>query len=144
MKKFSFPLDRVLAWRRTQQRLEEMTMERIHMELLALDNQRAALDTEWDALRLLPAPGGFTSLELAARDQFRLHLTAEKSRLAEARRAVELRLSKQMETLTIKRRDVLLLEKVRKRRADEWTRQLANELDLQAAESALNRWTRVQ
>ena len=131
-------------WRRTQQRLEEMKLEGIHAELRMIDAQHDALEGEWSAVRELPTAGGFTSLELTARDQFRRHIVREQNRLAQARRAVEERLATQMAELTRKRRDVLLLEKVRERRWQEWNRAVANEIDLQAAESAIMRWTRVQ
>jgi flagellar export protein FliJ len=144
MKRFSFPLDRVLSWRRTQQRLEEVKLEGIHAEVRLIDAQAAALEGEWNALQLLPVPGGFSSLELAARDQFRKHLTREQQRLADVRRAVEKRLDDQKNELTRKRRDVKLLEKIRQRRWEAWNRAATNEIDLQAAESALFRWTRVQ
>ncbi|MEQ1947280.1 MAG: hypothetical protein ABL995_08825 [Bryobacteraceae bacterium] len=144
MKRFSFPLERVLEWRRTQQRLEEIKLEGIHSELRLIDAENTAIKGQWGALHKLPVTGGFTSLELAARDQFRRHLTLEQKRLTQARRAVEARLSTQLTALAKKRRDVLLLEKIRTRRWEEWSRALTNEIDLQAAEAALRKWTRLQ
>ncbi|MEQ1886961.1 MAG: hypothetical protein ABL967_18005 [Bryobacteraceae bacterium] len=144
MKRFTFPLERVLEWRRTQQRLEEIKLEGIHSELRLIDTEITAIKSQWGALHVLPTTGGFTSLELAARDQFRRHLVLEQKRLSQARRTVETRLASQMNTLAKKRRDVLLLEKIRGRRWEEWSRALANEIDMQAAEAALRKWTRLQ
>jgi len=144
MKTFSFSLDKVLAWKRTQQRLEEMKQERIHGELRSIDARRAALAEEKTAAERLSAAGGITGPELAALDRFRKHLGAEQARLANMRQGAEKRLSEQMNVVMVKRRDVMLLEKVRQHRLDEWNRQAAREMDLQAEESALYKWMRVQ
>ena len=41
MNKFSFPLGRVMDWRRTQERIEEGKLEQLHAELLHLETEIA-------------------------------------------------------------------------------------------------------
>ena len=135
MKKFSFPLDRVLDWRRTQARVEESKLERLHAALRKIEARRKALDLErrqTDA-RLL-AERAATGQELAALDAFRKHLRSEQARLAQARHDCSNKLTAQMQAVTARRRDVRLLEKLKQKKLELWTSDWSREIDHQATE----------
>lgn len=144
MKQFSFPLDQVLAWRRVQQKLEEVKVQRAQAELHSVDARHAALARELGATVVLSQAGGITGSELSAIDRYRKHLASEQKRAAAARSEIAKRAAALTEVLTAKRRDAMLLEKVRRRRWNEWNRELAHEVEMQAAEAALRKWTQVQ
>jgi hypothetical protein len=68
MKKFIFPLARVMDWRGTQARIEEMKLEGLNAELRGIDLQIAAvLDALAVSDQSLLAMSSATGSELAAR-----------------------------------------------------------------------------
>jgi hypothetical protein len=44
MRKFRFPLDRVMDWRRTQARIEEAKLEQLHGEVRGIEARQAELN----------------------------------------------------------------------------------------------------
>ena len=86
MKKFIFPLDRALAWRRTQARIEESKLERLHTALRTIDAREAALhDERTRSETALLSSAQVTGQELAALGAFQRHVRAEQARLKQAR-----------------------------------------------------------
>src|SRR6266478_4136501 len=113
MKQFRFGLDRVLDWRRTQARIEEVGLEALHGELRDLGTQADKLAHERNtAGRELLASGRMTGVELALLDSFHRAVDAETSRLATARADCRRRINAQIEKVTLRRRDVKLLERL--------------------------------
>jgi hypothetical protein len=143
MKKFAFPLDRVLSWRQTQTRLEEATLARLNTEIHSLDLRCAALDQSVQAARtkLLAAPSA-TPIEIGALEHFRSSASAQTRYLLQSRRALELKLAQQTQTVLERRRDAQLLEQLRGRRWQSWQAAAAREIDQQAEESFLARFAR--
>src|SRR5689334_2107918 len=110
MKKFTFPLDRVLDWRRTQARIEEAKLEALHAEAAAIDARQAALDRESSESELsLVAAAMVTAVELAAGSAFRRFAALERGRLEAHREDCRRRVDAQMQLVTVKRREVRLL-----------------------------------
>ena len=135
MKKFEFPLDRVLDWRRTQARLEESKLERLRADLHAIESQLAeAVRVRQESARELITAKSVTGMELAALDDFRQASATECAKLEQASAEAGKRVTDQLVVVTAKRRDVKLLENLRTRRLDAWNSELNREIELEAGE----------
>jgi hypothetical protein len=141
MKKFAFPLERVMDFRRMQARLEEVKLEGLYAELRATDAREAALIAQKtqseNTLRTEKSVTGF-DLELFA--TFREAMTIEQNRLQQARAACRKRIDAQLAVVVVKRRDVKLLEKLKEQRFEKWEKEMFKEIDQQAEEAYLAKW----
>lgn len=141
MKRFSFSLDRVLAWRRIEARRERLRWEQIRAELRAIDAERDALRAERkDAAARLRSARSALGEELEALDRFRRYVDAEQARLERKRAECERRLIEQSRVAAAKERDVKILEHLRERRLQAWKIEADREIEQQAAEAFLARW----
>jgi flagellar export protein FliJ len=141
MKKFEFPLDRVLDWRRTQVRVEKSNLERLYSEMHGLDARKAALETaRAESEQSLLVSGRATGQELAAFDKFSRFTVAERTRLEAVRVECSQRIAAQNQVLASRRRDVRLLERLRNQRLKDWESGFAREIDAQADEAYLAKW----
>jgi flagellar export protein FliJ len=141
MKKFRFPLERVTEWRRTQARIEESKLERLHAELRGLAERIQTVEYERDrAGKTLVEDGEATGLELALLDAFRKAADAEVARLENASSECRRRIDTQMNVVSEKRRDVRLLEKLKERKLRNWSVAYDREVEQQAEEAYLARW----
>ena len=144
MKRFAFPLERVLNLRRTQCRLEESKLEDLHSELRRTNAQAEELSLELaqaeESVRSSPITSG---RELASLDSFRMHIMIQQQHLKSLRGEMEQRIHDQTATVIRKRRDVRLLEKLRQTKHKEWTREGALEVAREAEELFLGRWRRI-
>jgi hypothetical protein len=140
VKKFSFPLGRVLNWRVLQAQIEESKLERLYAELRAIHSSEAALERERiEAERAVLA--GASGADLSALDSFRRFTVSEHTRIEKLRSDCAKRIAAQIQIVAAKRRDVKLLDRLREQRRAVWTRELHRELDAQADESFLARFT---
>jgi len=143
MKKFAFPLHRVLDWRDTLAQVEEAKLERMYGELRALESSEAALRAERErserAVAQAPSAEGF---ELAALDAFRRFAVAEHTRLEERRADCAKRIAAQIQVVAQKRCDVRLLQHLKDKRWAAWNRGVAREIETQAGETYLAKWQR--
>jgi flagellar export protein FliJ len=144
MHKFSFPLSRVLDWRRAQVQLEEATLERLYAELRALETRllEVRLRRE-ESGRWLFAAGSATGAELASLDSFEKASTVECARLAGFAAATRPRIAAQLQVVIQKRRDVKLLELLHARKLQAWNQELDREIDREAGELYLAKFKRV-
>jgi len=143
MKKFAFSLDRALDWRRAQARLEEAKLERLYAERSAIDAGQHSLRVErQQADTALRGRSHVTGQDLAALDAFQRHMAAESGRMAQARAGCERQIAVQVQILAVKRRDVKLLEKLKRQRLISWSKDLEREVSQQAEESHLAKWNR--
>ena|SRR5579862_4090587 len=141
MKKFAFPLGRVLDWRAMQAQAEESKLERLYAELRAIDSKEAALMRQRaDSERALLAAASATGAELAALDTFRRFTVTEHTRLENLRADCSKRIAEQIKIVSAKRRDLRLLERMRTQRFQAWTREFHREIDGQADEAYLAKW----
>ena len=145
MKKFQFPLDRVLDWRRTQARMEQIKLQRMLAELRQLELQAASVLGEREAAqRAVVQSSSSLGSELQTFSSYRT-ASAKRSAALERDRSASLeRISAQREVLSRKERDVRLLEKLREDRLRQWVQEQDREIDQQAAESHLGRWGKGQ
>ena len=142
MKKFRFPLQRLLNYRRSRLAGEQAVLERLRAEQAALQQRRTALEREErmvnESIRRLPV---LDSGQLAAVAAFRRFAAAEAVRLAEAASAASARVSAQREAVLSARREVEVLEKLRERRLHDWRLELDQEMEKQTAELVVARWS---
>ena len=143
MKKFAFPLERVMDFRCMQARLEEIKIEALYAELRAIDTREVALIAQKaqseKALRTEKSVTGF-DLELFA--TFREAMTEELRRMDKARVDCRKRIDAQLAVLTAKRREVRLLEKLKDQRFEKWEKEMFKEIDQQAEEAYLSKLNR--
>ncbi len=143
MTTFTFRLDKVLAWRRTQLELAEVEFRREAAARAALDRALAELEargirTEAE-VRDWPALAG---RDLSALSGFRLYVERRAKELAAQRKAQTKKLAERQQTMLEARRRCRLLERLRERRLAEWQSENARELEQVAAESYLARFAR--
>jgi flagellar export protein FliJ len=141
MKKFHFPLDRVMDWRRTQTRIEEAKLERLHREIRGIQARQAELDGQrTESEKALHGAASVTGLQLAELDAFQRFSVAENARLERQRTECGQRVAAQIQLVAEKRRDVRLLERLKEQRLKTWNSELGREIDAQADETYLAKW----
>ena len=143
MKKFEFPLGRVMSWRQTLERVEESKLQTLYVELRSIEASEASLSAERESSQnAVLARTSVTGSELATLDAFRRFAVAEHTRLEQRRADCAKRIAAQVQVVAQKRRDVRLLEQLRSSRLTTWRRELEREIDSQAEEAYLARWSR--
>jgi len=141
MKKFAFPLGRVMDFRRTQVRLEEIKLESLYAGLRAIDTREAALlQKRVQSEKALKSAASATGDELQTFNAYGLAIKEELKRMDTTRAECRKRIEAQLAVLTVKRREVKLLEHLREQRFNKWKREMLNEIDSQAEESFLAKW----
>ena len=141
MKKFHFPLDRVLAWRQTLVRLEQVKLERLFQELRQVQDQAALLLGEQESVeRSVIHASSTLGLELAAFESFRKASATRSAALKREGSACLEKIRSQREVISLKERNVRLLEKLREDRWRAWGLEENREVDQQAEEGYLGRW----
>jgi flagellar biosynthesis chaperone FliJ len=135
MRKFAFPLARVMDWRQTQVRIEEAALERLHAELRGVEGGLAELrlSIEHSENAILTA-GSVMGAELRDLDTFKKASKAEFEKLTKAAADSRKRIATQIEVVSRKRRDLRLLENLRQRKLDTWRADLEREIDNEATE----------
>ena len=143
MKKFTFPLDRVLSWRQSKVRLEEAKLAQMNGALLTLQRRITALvQSVSDAqTKFLGIQSAF-SPEIGALEHFRTSAFAQAQHLQRDARALEAKIAHQAQVLVGLRRDAQLLERLREQRLAQWQKVVAKEVEQQAEESYLARFSR--
>ena len=142
MKKFKFPLERVLGWRRSQARLEELKLESLHAGRRALEARLKLLKEGpgrvWAALvHASPVTGS----DLEALDRYHKSAAAQAARVEGSLRDQDREIAAQTSTVVGRRRDVHLLEQLRDERFGKWRREFLKDIDQQAEESHLSRFS---
>ncbi len=143
MKKFRFPLDRLLNYRRSRLSEQQAALDRLLAGKTALEARRAALEREerlvMDALRRMPVLG---AENLLAADGFRRFAALESARLLEEIRQFASRIEAQRAAVVEARREVEVLERLREKRLNAWRQEVDRETEQQIAELVIARWRR--
>ncbi len=141
MKKFRFPLERLLNYRRSRLAAEQARLDRLLADQAGIEQARMALEREErlvsDSLRALPV---LSSDQLAAVAGFRRFAAEEAVRLAAEAAEAASRVAAQRESVLSARREVEVLKKLRERRLHDWLRELDQEMERQTAELVVARW----
>lgn len=143
MQRFNFRLERVLGWKQTVQRLEELKLEQLYADARRIEAARESAAAERaGAAREVATWTGISGTELLALDAWGARLNAEFAKLTRAAAEARVRIEAQRAAVTTARRAVRLLETLRDRRLGEWTAAFNREIDAMAAEYALIRHAR--
>jgi alpha-galactosidase/6-phospho-beta-glucosidase family protein len=143
LKKFDFPLGRVMNWRQTMAQVEESKLQNLYAELRSIEASEAELVAERESSqKSVTLAASVTGSELAMLDTFRRYAVAEHTRLEQRRADCVKRIGTQVKEVAQKRRDVKLLEQLRSSRLTTWRRELEREIDSHAEEAYLARWSR--
>lgn len=142
MKKFVFPLARVLAWRRAQATLERNRLEQIYTRQRALLERRDALRNEsLQAGALAAQPGAHsTPGELTSLSNFALFARQEDVRLEQAARAMQQEIARQQGQVQQAEQRCRLLEKLEGQRLTDWQAGASKELEELASDVFLAKW----
>lgn len=141
MKKYSFPLERVLDWKTIVAEREQLTLQSLHKQQEEITSSLLNLSSRIDALsqEAFTAESGH---ELAYTAQARAALLKDKTRTEKMRAEGEQKLASQQtryRTAEIERR---LVDKLKDRSLDAWTEELNRETDATAADLYLGSWNR--
>ncbi len=125
MKRFTFPLERVLRWRRTQAELEEARLAELFGELERIRREIAALERELaggeEALLAAARKGeAVDPRTLAFLEEFRRYVRGRRRELRGSETELEWRISEQRKALVEARRRVRILEKFKEKKFGEW------------------------
>lgn len=136
MKKFSFPLERVRAWREKQTTLEQAKLDAALAQLRALDANRAALTRDvLESTRAVATAAESDALTLRALEDFR-QVSHNRALVLDRQRAESAaRVDAQRQRVIEAQRSARLLEKLKHYRQEQWTLDFHREIDEQAAES---------
>jgi flagellar export protein FliJ len=141
MKKFAFPLGQVMDFRRSQVRLEEIKLEGLHAGLRAIDTREATLlQKRVQSEKALKSAASATGDELQTFNAYGLAMKEELKRMDKTRAECVKRIEAQLAVLTVKRREVKLLEHLREQRFAKWKKEMFREIDQQAEEAYLAKW----
>ena len=145
MKKFTFSLDRVLAWRRLQLDQERAALEKLLFDHNALVQREQFVRTK----RRTYEEGLARSLHFDAREvvtlpQWQSQVLKSLSALASEQQQMKPRIAQQQEKIREAERKVKLLERLRERRHDAWKIELGKEEEAFAAEAYLARCIRLR
>lgn len=143
MKRFEFPLQRVLDLRNTQLALEESRVRQQSAALADLDRQRAqaqasARSAEED-VRSSPTVEG---QDLAALGEYRVRMQARERQIVQQRVEAEKKLAELQAAMTEARRRCRLLERLKERKKEEWQAARDKELEELASDAFLAGWGR--
>jgi hypothetical protein len=141
MKQFHFSLEKALAWRRMQARMERARWEQIRAEMVGLETARQRLSEEkQESAEKVLSQKSATGDELAALETFGQYVVSQQARLEIKRAECEKRMAEQGKLALAREREVKVLEHLRARRLETWTKDLEREIEQQAAEAYLARW----
>jgi hypothetical protein len=141
VKKFSFGLERVRAWRAEQVETEKLKLRRLFDERRAMEAAGALLDRELaEAEKNVRSQVHLDAQQLGALEAFKLFVKSEKSRLVARLAECDHRIAAQRQRLLDVRRQFRLLERMKRRELDDWNRALTRESEELAAEVHLSQW----
>lgn len=143
MKRFHFSLERVRQWREEQVSAERLRLERLLEERLAIDSRIAALEREKSVSEKSVLAGRLVdAADLHSLDRFRRHTQTLQTQLRTEQGQCDQRIAAQRARIVEAQRNARLLDKVKERKLKAWQSSFDKEIDDQAAESHLARWSR--
>jgi flagellar export protein FliJ len=141
MKKFAFPLGRVMDFRRTQALLEEAKLEGLYAGLRAIDSREVAMIKQSvEAEKTLRSTPSVTGHDLGLFNSYRQGMKAEQKRIDKVRAECRARIEGQVAVVMVKRREVKLLEHLKKQKFEKWEKEMFKEIDQQAEDAYLAKW----
>ena len=142
MKRFHFPPERIRQWREKQVAIEEIALERLFSERSLLGHRLALLEKEGqESASLVTTQHAMDYFELQAMDSFRRHVLAQRTVIRGLMAECDTRIEQQRAKVTEARRKAELLNKLKDRKWKAWNAELAKEIENQAGEIFLAKWS---
>ena len=144
MKKFSFPLDRVLVWRRLEFDREQSLLQRALFERNSMVAREAAVrQYRLDSERLLSANASIDATLVSTLADWQSSIKRSISSLATGIIAADQKVAAHQTRFYEAKRRVGLLERLREQRVDNWKAELDREEEAFATEAFLARSRRL-
>jgi hypothetical protein len=140
MKKFHFPLERVLQWRRIEAQLRCAELARTHASEELLNAQRTQLKEHVIAARMHPSDS-FSASEMYPLAAFERRCQLLDVAMEKQCFALRATAAAETERVTDAHLRVKLLEKLRERYQNDWTKESEAAQERFAAEAFLCRWS---
>jgi flagellar export protein FliJ len=137
MKRFQFPLERVLRYRRTQADLVRAKLSRLEAELAKMRQDRRDVMEGFQAEVRQADASSSQRLELG---RYRMVVEIQVQRLDQAIGAKAKEVAAQRELYVKANQAAEVLDKVKGKQYERWEQDLAKELDSLAMDSYLSRW----
>jgi hypothetical protein len=141
MKKYSFPLDRVLDWKTVVAEREQLTLQTLKQKQEEITESLLNLTTRIDDLSR-DAHAADNGHELAYTAQVRSALIQHKSRTELEHARGEMQIASQQVKYRAAETQRKLIDKLKDRSYEEWAADLDRELDATAADLYLSSWNR--
>jgi len=135
VKRFQFPLERVLRWRAGQASVEELKLRQLLDETRRLESVRRGLESDVKAAesRVL-AGSSIEAIELTSLGSYRLHARRKIRDLDKLRLEQQAKIVDQRQRVMEARRHSELLERLRGKTFEEWRSAVNREQETLAAE----------
>lgn len=146
MKKFTFPLERIRQFRKTQIDLEYVKLQKLFEEVRKLDASVEALHSSvaeaQSSIRASTAGKPMDGGELARIDDYQLYVKQQTAVLAKQKQQLLKRVDAQRERLVEARRNFSLLDNLKERALEKWQQEYNKELETLASELYLAKLNR--
>jgi flagellar export protein FliJ len=143
MKRFAFPLERVLKWREQQVESEELKLRVLNAELQAITTARQQMERDRiDSARALVGSGAVTAGDLCALDSYRKSLSAGILKFEQRAQDCRARIAAQQAEVARAQRNRRMLERLKAKAAARWDVEAGRELETLASEAYLAKWGR--
>ena len=140
MKKFEFPLDRVLDLRRQQLEVERARLQTLRADLQRLESEKTEAQKRVEAARDHVRRGpSTTGQDLMAMSNFQKYIGRLGAEIDKKREKLSVRIAQQQAQTREAEKNVKLLEKLEARKRAEWTIGRDKELEELAADSYMAR-----
>jgi hypothetical protein len=145
MKRFSFPLDRILAWRSLQRDEEQLNLKKVLTERdELLRKERAVRDERSDSEQALAHALHFDAQFVSTLPRWQMRVKAVLIQMASDVVKMETRAVAQRAKLREAERKVQLLERLREQRLGDWKAGIEREQEAFAAETYLAQSSRLK
>jgi flagellar export protein FliJ len=145
VKAFTFSLDRVLRWRITSLKTEQVRLEQIRFSLEQARTETGDLEKSFsNAGKSTSGNGLLTGADLHALDSYTARLVREIALVQLRMASISEAIAKQMLVVSDCDRNVRLLERLRVRRQAEWQTEMSRETDTQSGEFSASQWLRTK
>jgi flagellar biosynthesis chaperone FliJ len=143
MKEFTFSLERVLRWRITSFRKEQLRLEQIRFSLEEARAANASLAESFSAAKESAGSDALlTGADLYALDSYTARLSREIALGNQRMSSISETIAKQMVVVSGCDRNVRLLERLRDRHRTDWQTEMNRETDAQSGDFSASQWLR--
>ncbi|MCC6537325.1 MAG: hypothetical protein IT162_07245 [Bryobacterales bacterium] len=141
MKKFQFPLESALLWRRRQMETEQARLEELERQRVSLAALLAGIEQSWAAsAEAVCKEKVIEASELETLANYRIASDHQKRRVDNELRVLAGKVHAQKAQLVEATRQFRLIEKLKDRRKEEWQHQVDAQLEQEAGELYLAQW----